>query len=241
MIRLLHLYHNLMNLYGEYGNISVLKQHLQDQGLETDVVQTDTLEQTDLEQFDFIYIGSGTEKNQKQALKDLRQHKTQLQAFAEKGKPMLLTGNAFELFGNTITDCGGTVYEGLGFDAFETIEQNTKRLTADVIAHCPFLSDPIVGFINKASKTTGVQTHFSNVKMGYGNDNENPAEGWRRQKLIGTHIIGPILVKNPQLLDYMVQTIAETKVPDFKFEIKDYPYAKSAYEITYQKLAERLN
>lgn len=64
-LKLLHLYHNLMNLYGEYGNIKALTRHLEDQGAKVHLTETDTADGVCLADFDFIYIGSGTEKTRK--------------------------------------------------------------------------------------------------------------------------------------------------------------------------------
>ena len=74
-MRILHLYPELMNLYGEYGNVLVLKKHLEDQGLEVTIDRKDVEESIDFDRYDMIYMGSGTEKNQLIALKDLLKYK----------------------------------------------------------------------------------------------------------------------------------------------------------------------
>ena len=72
-MKLLFLYYDIMNLYGEAGNMRVLERHLRDQGLELTVVGKTLESEIDFCEYDFIYAGSGTEKSQKAALKHLLQ------------------------------------------------------------------------------------------------------------------------------------------------------------------------
>ena len=91
-IKLLHLYYDIMNLYGEYGNIKILEQHLKDQGCEVIVDKKTINEDINFEQYDFVYIGSGTEKNQEIILKDIMEkHKDELKNAIEQEKVILLT------------------------------------------------------------------------------------------------------------------------------------------------------
>ena len=81
-LKLLHLYADLMNLYGEYGNIAALKRHLEDQGAQVSVIKTETAAGISFGAFDFVYIGSGTEKNMKKALVDLRKEKESFTSYS---------------------------------------------------------------------------------------------------------------------------------------------------------------
>ena len=69
-MKLLHLYYDLMNLYGEYGNVVVLKKHLEDQGFDVSVDKKTINEEINFEEYDFVYCGSGTEKNELFVLDD---------------------------------------------------------------------------------------------------------------------------------------------------------------------------
>ena len=157
-LKLLHLYADLMNLYGEYGNIAALKRHLEDQGAQVSVIKTETAAGISFGAFDFVYIGSGTEKNMKKALVDLRKEKESFTRAVQGGTVMLLTGNAFEMLGQAVTDGTGKNYEGLCLAPFTTTEQSKKRITGDCYCVCDFLHEPLVGFINKCSDIQGVET-----------------------------------------------------------------------------------
>ncbi|MGN0559379.1 MAG: hypothetical protein ACI4IS_08055 [Acutalibacteraceae bacterium] len=239
-ISILHLYSNLMNLYGEYANIKVLKRHLEDQGAVVTVTKADNVNDIDLGDFDFIYIASGTENNQKKALSDLLTKKFELISLAESGKIMLFTGNAFEMLGKSITSSDGNIYDGIGLLSFTVTEQNTKRYTTDVIAECSLCDEKIVGFINKASEISGIENSFCTLTMGLGNDNKAKDEGFVYKNVTGTHIIGPVLVKNPELMRYYVTLICKSKDNTFAYKDIDYKYEKQAHSVTLGKLSERL-
>ena len=100
-IQLLHLYPDLMNLYGEYANVAALRRSLERQGAEV-VVRTGTLYQDiDFSGADFLYMGAGTESAQLTALEDLRRYESAVRAALEQGAVVLATGNAMELFGSS--------------------------------------------------------------------------------------------------------------------------------------------
>lgn len=244
MIKILHLYKNLMNLYGEYGNIKVLAKHLKDQNINVTIDVAESLNNINLNDYNMLYIGSGTEDCQKLALKDFIQYKEMVQDFINNNNFTLLTGNSFEMLGTSITDSNGNKFSGLNIQNFKTVEQNKKRLTSDVIANCDFLKKPIVGFINKAStiyNTEDAENYFSKIKMGFGNNNKSDYEGIKYKNLIGTHIIGPILVKNPELLNYVVLNLAKSISKENNLKKINYSNEEKAYNVTYEKLYERLN
>lgn len=239
-LKLLHLYQNLMNLYGEYGNIKALTRHLEDQGAGVLLTQTDTADGVNFTDYDFIYIGSGTEINQKKALNDLMFSRDAFISAANGGTVMLLTGNAFELLGQSITDALGKKHSALGFAPFTVTEQNKKRLTGDCICACGFLRKPLIGFINKCSEIKGVRNALFTVKMGLGNAEGGKSEGFHQNNVYGTHLVGPVLVKNPHFMDYMVNLICTNKDQNFQFTRAEYKYESRAYDVTLRELSARM-
>lgn len=239
-LKLLHLYHNLMNLYGEYGNIKALIRHLEDQGAQVSLTARDSADGIRFADYDFVYIGSGTENNQKKALNDLMFNKESFLSAADSGTIMLLTGNSFEMLGQSVTDAHGKKYSALGFAQFTSAEQNKKRLTGDCICTCSFLTKPLVGFVNKCSGITGVTSPLFTVEMGLSNTEGEQTEGFHKNNVYGTHLIGPILVKNPHFMDYMVRVICEKKDKAFRFKRAEYKYESRAYDVTLRELRARL-
>ena len=148
-MKILYLYHDLMNLYGESGNIRALERHLTDQG-ETVTVDRKTLgDELSFDGYDFLYMGAGTERSQKAALEHLRPYAGELKAALDGGLHALFTGNAASMAGREITDGAGKVWPGLGLLDFAAREQKDVRYTGDAIAEFPELEQPLVGFVNK--------------------------------------------------------------------------------------------
>ena len=139
-MKILHLYHDLMNLYGEYANISALCRILDTNGVEYTLERQSLGFEVNLLDYDFIYVGSGTEQNQKLALSHLMEYKDDLKSYIEQGKFALFTGNSFEMLGKSISGFMGN-YEGLGIFDFTTEEQNKTRNTADAIVKFEGLDD----------------------------------------------------------------------------------------------------
>lgn len=241
-MKLLYLYDDLMNLYGENGNIRVLERHLSDQGFDVVVDRKSVEDSLDFSGYDFIYIGSGTERNQKKALEHLLPYAGQLREAAERGTVALFTGNACEMLGTSITDGYGTVHSGLGLLPFAVTESKDTRYTGDAIAISPDFPDPIVGFINKCSTLDGLEKPLWEMEMGYGNDPEKKerGEGFRYHNFFGTHLIGPVLVKNPAFMKEMVKLIGSTQ-EGFSYQEKNYGYEEKAYLITVSELKKRLS
>jgi len=237
-IKILHMFPDMMNLYGEYANISVLERFLTELG---HTVKVDTLplyEEKDISGYDFYYMGSGTEKNQKPALQQLKKYGSALMTACEAGKVMLFTGNAFELLGSIITDAQGNAYEALGMEPFETTE-GTRRMVLDALGTCEQVAEPLVGFINKCSTIKGVSNPFAKLSMGYGNEGLKGPEGFRRNNCIGTHLTGPILVKNPAFLRYIVTLLGEETPDRIRWEAMEQSYAVTAAALTARLQAEK--
>ncbi len=227
-MRILHLYPNLMNLYGDYGNIVLLKKHLEDQGIEVVVDKREVYESFDPDLYDLIYMGSGTENAQKVALEALNKYRYYLKKYVEEGKVILFTGNAMELAGNTIDG-----QKALGLIDMDVVTSE-KRYTGDVIVNNEEIGE-VVGFINRSTLLKGGEKEkLFTYEFRYEGLVDNDYEGYRYKNLFGTHIIGPVLVKNPNFMAYIVSLFVEGKMKEVS-----YPYEEGAYETTLSELKKR--
>lgn len=237
-MKLLHLYYDLMNLYGEYANMAVLASRLKGQGLEITVDRKTLGDAFDCSQYDFIYLGAGMESSQKAALSDLLPHRGELASAIGQGSVLLFTGNAFEFLGSSITNASGREYPALGFSKF-TVQETDTRITGDVICQCAQIKEPVVGFVNKCTLIKGIEAPLFTVSMGPGNQAGDPREGLCLGNVFGTHLTGPILVKNPSFLDYITDLLGKRQQPQFELSPMDNPHPLRAYEITLQELTKR--
>ena len=210
-IKILHLYHDFMNLYGEYGNVRLLTKALEGKGCEV-AVDKKTVTDTAIyfTDYDFIYCGAGTESKRTYALNHLKGFKDSLKSAFDNSKTILFTGNSWEMLGKSITLADGTVLEGINLFDFEAKEQNTKRLTGDIKAKSEFLSTELIGFINKCSSVENVTSPLFTLTMkpeSFAFENE----GIHEKNLFGTQIVGPVLVKNPEFCEYIAELITQNK------------------------------
>ena len=219
-MKILHIFPNMMNLYGDYANLLVLERGLGALGHSVEVHSLQVGEKKDISDYDLYYMGAGTERKQKLALEALQPYKDVLKQAYEKGKHFFFTGNSFELMGRSVTDAAGKVYEALGLFDFVSVESN-RRIVGDCLGNCDLFSEPIVGFMNKCSKTTGIKHPLFTMKMGFGNEADRGAEGIREKTFLGTHLTGPILMKNPAMVKEILFRLTGKRVSDF-FKLRSY-------------------
>lgn len=235
-MKILHLYYDLMNLYGEYANVSALERYLGQQDIEVTTDKKSLYDDIDFSQYSFIYIGSGTELKQLIALEDIMRRKTALKAAYDSGAIILATGNAFELFGNKIVSPNNTEHEALSFFDFDTIVNGSLRTLTDQICMCQ-AGNKAVGFINKASEIYGIKSPMFKVIWGAGNNKGEDTEGIAEGTFYGTHLTGPCLVKNPLMAEHFVRLLCEKEGKEFKGLSCE--YETKSYEITLSELESR--
>lgn len=231
MVKILHLYPNLMNLYGDYANVTVLKKHLEDQGLKVCIDTVELGQKIRFNNYDFIYMGSGTESNLIEALYGIMEYKDAFKKCVDDGKTILFTGNAMELLGSFIDN-----QEALGVFDFE-VKHTDKRYTGDVILKNDDFGF-VVGFINRSTLISGGEQHklFNYIFMD-NNLQDNAYEGCHINNLYGTHVIGPVLVKNP---DFMNTIVSSLLPKGKKLKYVKYEYEVDSFIVTLNALKDRI-
>ena len=210
-----YLYHDLLNLYGETGNIKTLKYHLEEQGIETKIKYMSINDKKELDDVDIIYIGSGTEENMLIALDDLKKDKNSLEKYIKDKKFILSTGNSVELFGNYIVSNKKIKTLGL----FDYVVMYQKRIVKDVKIKTNIIDEKIVGFENHNGKILTYDDDIIKIDNYY-----------------GTYIIGPILVRNPNFCSFLIRELILNKDPNFKFKDENYELDIKAYEKAVQTI-----
>lgn len=228
-----------MNLYGEYGNIKAMARILKRNQVPFSADYLSVKDKVDLNQYDFIYVGSGTESNQIYVLEHLMTLKDDLKKYIDDGKVLLMTGNSFELLGKEIVDASGKTYKALNLFPFSTRLQDKTRTTADALFTMQDSKYPLVGFINKCSTIQGITTPLFQVKLGLGNEKNGTTEGIRVKNFFGTHLTGPVLIKNPFFLQHLAELVCVGE-PDIAWNTDYMKYEKKSYNITLNELGKRL-
>lgn len=229
-VKILHLFPRLLSLYGEYGNVAVLRRTLENMGCNVTVDSYENGELT-LEGYDFIYAGAGTEDNLLEAIRRLMPYKQAISASIEANTLWLATGNAMTLFGATVSRFDQTT-DALGCFDYATAIHDNKRYLGDVLT-----ADGFVGFVNTSSVYAGITTPLLKLQLGakLGNDKASANSGIREKNFYGTELIGPVLVKNPHFLANICQEITGEAV-----QLPKDSYAQKAYDVALAELTKRL-
>lgn len=233
-MKLLYLYPDLMNLYGDSGNLRALARRLADQGETAAIHCAAPGDRLSFEGYDFLYMGSGTERSQKAALAALRPYAGVLMEAMERGVHALFTGNSASLLGREIVDAEGNSCSGLGLLDFVSREQRDTRYTGDAIFRHRSLSEPLVGFVNKCEDWEGDVPPLFQTVMGRGNRADTVDEGFWQKNFLGTHLIGPVLVKNPHFHNWLLRSLLGRELRPV-----NYPYEDRAWQVTFQALMAR--
>lgn len=237
-IRILHLYPNLLNLYGEYANLSILSRYLNEEGVDVAITPISPGQHLP-DDCDMLYIGSGTETASLRALSALLPYREIIKGYYQNGNIILATGNSFDLFGKSIQDERDGTYTGLGLFDYEVIRTHKKRYLGDTILTSTFFEEKVIGFVNKCSIIKGVNTPLFSADMGLGNDTVTPGEGFTSKNFFGTSLIGPLLIRNPSICRYIMNRLYEP----YRYtptQTANMCLQQKAYEIAYSELSAQL-
>jgi len=210
-----HLYPDLMNLYGDRGNLLCLKKRMEWYGLECDIKSINLHDKLDFSQIDMIFMGGGSDREQGLVYHDLLNKADQLMDEINRGLPTLCICGAYQLLGSYYKSHDGKIMDGLGFFKFYTVGKK-GRLIGNILIETEIQGhvSTVVGFENH-----GGRTYFDDINLqglgtvikGYGNNGEDKTEGIRFNNLIGTYLHGPLLPKNPVLADFFIQAMTDRK------------------------------
>lgn len=234
-INILHLFPELLSLYGERGNVEILKKTLEDNGCSVNVTRSEDVPSFD--GFDFIYIGSGTENALIEAGKRLSAFSKEISQAIENSI-FLATGNAMSLFGKEISD-GKDVFPTANIFDFRTELKTEKRFLGDVISsENNIFSSSVVGFIDTSSVYMGISFPAFELRLNptLGNDKEVGLDGLISGNFYATQLIGPFLVKNPAALEFFAAKLANKQI-----SFASDSYIVKAYETAASELSKRLS
>lgn len=211
-IKIAHLYYDLMNYYGEQGNVLALKTAIEYAGFKVNVKTLSVDDEIDFEKYDIFYMGMGTKRNQEIVRKDILKYKDKIENVIDK-KMFIMTGNSYELFGKKIDD-----KNCLGVFNFES--KTTDRIVGEQIFKSDIIKETIIGFQNRFSSNNIKDDYLFEVIKGTGNDSESKVEGIHKNNFFGTYLLGPILIRNPYFKDALLKYIGidkvNTKLVDYK-------------------------
>lgn len=218
-LTIVHLYSDVMNIYGDWGNIATLAYRARRRGLAVEISSVGVGDSIDPDRADIIFFGGGQDVGQEIVAADLPRLKPILQPLVEDGAALLSICGGYQLLGQSYTTAAGQRLEGLGILPVDTIAGSTRMMHNVVVAINPQLdidrsaASTLVGFENHSGKTqlqTGALS-LGRVLKGSGNNGQDNTEGVVYKHAVGSYLHGSCLPKNPHLADWLLQKAIDRK------------------------------
>ncbi|MCP2371901.1 hypothetical protein BJ978_002577 [Agromyces terreus] len=218
---------SLQNTNGDAENAAVLARRAAWAGLDARVVAVES--RADLpEQVDAVVLGSGSDASLERSRGRLLELHDELRRWGTEGVPILAVGTGWELLSWGIERPDGTTVEGLGILPGRAVPRAGARVTEDLVVAERGSGRVLVGFENHARDYVGAEgSPLGRVRAGQGNGRGSGQEGVVMGEVIGTHLHGPVLAKNPFLADRMLSAMADRA--GLTYEAGDQARAVDAY------------
>ena len=208
-IKILHMYADMLDLYGDGGNMEIMKYRCAKRGIECRVDSYSiNSPKPDFSSYDLIYIGGGADLEQQHISEDLMKCREGIIKAYKSGTFLFLICGGYQLMGKFYRDADDNEIKGLGLFDYHTVAPSSRKLRCIgnivIRAELDGKSVDIVGFENHGGQTKGVKTPFGKVLCGNGNCASSEFEGYFEKNVIATYLHGPCLSKNPEVSDYMI-------------------------------------
>ncbi|ACO83755.1 type 1 glutamine amidotransferase [Clostridium botulinum] len=211
-LNICHLYPDLLNVYGDIGNILVLKYRAQQRGIKINVSNVSIKDSFPIDKYDIALFGGGQDYEQSIVSKDMVEtKKDDLTEYIEKGKVLLAICGGYQLLGKYYTTPEGEKLDGLDILDIYTEGGDIRFIGNTVIKNEEF-NETYVGFENHSGRTyIGNLKPLGKVIAGYGNNGEDQEEGCIYKNTFCTYFHGSLLSKNPELADRLLSTALKNK------------------------------
>lgn len=215
-LKILYLYPDMLELYGDYGNIQVLKYRIESRGCQA-VIDRYSIgdDAPNFNDYDIVFAGGGADNEQSILAEDLVKYKENIKEAVQNGVFFLLICGAYQLFGKYYKGVDGNIIPGLEVFDYYTVANpdRKKRCIGNIVidANLNDLKTKVIGFENHGGQTFNISNSFGKVLFGNGNKFGDSEEGFFENNVIATYLHGPLLSKNPELCDYIIKYCLDRK------------------------------
>ena len=212
-LKIAHLYGNLMNTYGDNGNILMLKYVAEKLGARVQVDIVSLEDEFDKDYYDLAFFGGGQDYEQTIVARDLPAKKDSLEEFINHDGVVLAICGGFQLLGQYYIEASGRRIEGLGIMGHYTLNQKNNRYIGDIKIYNDEFDETYYGFENHQGRTflSEDEKPLGRIIYGNGNNKEDQSEGVHYKNVFGSYFHGPILSRNTNLAYRLVTTALKNK------------------------------
>lgn len=209
-LNICHLYPDILNLYGDRGNIITMKRRLEGRGIKVNIDECSIGQPLNADKYDIFFIGGGQDFEQEVLLRDLSSGKAQdIRTAVEEEKTFLAICGGYQMLGEYYKTWDGVQLDFIGAIGVHTIGAKERMIGNYMFRTIPESGDTVVvGFENHSGKTylSEQVAPLGMMLSGNGNNGEDKTEGARYKNVFGTYSHGSLLPKNPVLCDFILQT-----------------------------------
>ncbi len=240
-LNICHLYPDVLNLYGDRGNVTCMERRLRWRGIDVTTTGVSVGEKLDASEFDLFFIGGGQDFEQEVLLDDLAGDKTaQVKSAIEDGKTFLAICGGYQMLGAYYKTWDGQQCDFIGALDLYTIGHK-ERMIGNYLFTCEELGGlKVVGFENHSGHTyLGPSVRpMGKVLSGFGNNGEDKCEGARYNNVFATYSHGCLLPKNPILCDHILKTALERKYGSAELSPLDDQFETLAHDAMVRRLTQ---
>lgn len=232
-----HLYPDLLNLYGDRGNIACMMKRCIWRGIGAETIEFNTGDTIDFSKLDIVLLGGGSDREQAIVCENLLKIREQFREYVEDDGVVIAVCGGYQLLGKYYKT-EKEMIEGLDLVDIYT-EQEEGRLINNIVLKSDLADMPVVGFENHGGRTyINDNQPFGKVLYGSGNDGKSGYEGVIYKNVIGTYLHGPLLPKNPQICDYLIQKALERRYGPTELEALDDRQEEAANAYIYHRFVK---
>lgn len=221
-LNICHLYPDLLNVYGDVGNILILKHRAEARGIKVNIINTSLNDEFDVENTDILFFGGGQDYEQSIVSDDLKTNKKdKLKEYVESNKVVIAICGGYQLLGNYYMAPNGEKIEGLGILDIHT-DGGETRFIGNTVIHNEEFNETYVGFENHSGRTyiKGLKP-LGKCITGFGNNGEDGYEGCIYKNTYCSYFHGSLLSKNPELADRFLSIALNNKYENVTLEPLD--------------------
>lgn len=215
-LHLAHLYGDLLNTYGDIGNITALKYYakMMDTSIKVDVISIE--EDFNPDDFDIAFFGGGQDYEQEVVSQDIQKKADAIKEFINSGKPMLAICGGYQLLGHYYIGAAGEKIKGISALDHYTLSQDNNRFIGNIQIRNSETGQIFHGFENHNGRTFLGKNErpLGTVISGHGNNGEDKTEGAIYKHTYCSYFHGPILTRNGELAKKMLIEALQIKYPD---------------------------
>lgn len=220
-LKICWMYHDIMDLYGDKGNMMVLRHRCVKRGIKITIDTLTIGDERDLTQYDMLFLGGGADKEQMMLIDDLLSRKANIKSAMQQGSFIFLICGGYQLFGKYYINANNEKIECLNFfDYYTDTGSNQTRCIGNIAIRCKLDDHEFVavGFENHGGQTKGVTSSLGEVLCGYGNNFIDKQEGFYNGQVLATYMHGPLLPKNPEIADFLIYKSLKKRNPSITLE-----------------------